>query len=377
MATLPTTPKGVPLILSSKSAPILTAAHVKAFARQKGAKRIADVDALANTFFGPVRKLGYNPDALSAMSDLETGHWSSDAWLKTLNPGGIGIFPDGSTQGIGFDDGEDAAWAMTVHFMAYARGFDNKLAKYLTYDPRYIEVLKKGWGKSVGSLEGFGGDNGGKWATDSEYSAKAFGRLLDIYKAIKTPTPTPTPTDAPLPSNIVQKSTGNFFPNRHGRGKPIAIVYHITDDMVLDNTLSWFANPSSQASSHAVIARDGTIYQFVSSLDAAWTNGDTDHPRADLPLLQWALNQGGNLNDFTLTIEHVGTPENPPTDAQYKSSIALSAYWRDRYSIRPSRGHMWRHADINSIDRPYCPGPHFDLARIITALGGDPADMAA
>lgn len=386
---VPQTPKDVPLLLSSKHpTPLLTAAHVKAHARQKFAKRIADVDLLADTFFGSVQKLGYNPDALSAMSELETGAWDSEAWVNRCNPGGIGEFPDGSTQGINFENGANAAWAMTVHLMAYARGFDNRLASHLPKDPRYIEVLKKGWGRSASTLEGLGGDNGGKWATDELYSQKALSRLIDMLDAIKTPAPTPQPQPggAPLPGNIVQVPTGNSHARFFNR-KPVAIVYHITDDLTFAGTRAWFQNPASQASAHAVIDYDGTIYQFVSSTRAAWTNGDfirngTVVTRRDIPLLNWCvqqvLNVGGNFNDFTLNIEHVGKPGGtPPTEAQYRSTIALSAYWRDRYGIKPSRGTCWRHADINSIDRPYCPGPDFDLARVITALGGDPESFAA
>lgn len=380
---LPSSPKDIRLVLNGQRDSILTAAHIKAHARQKGAQRIAEVDRFADTLDGPIRKIGYSIDALGAMSDLETDSWRSPHWVARLNPGGIGEFPDGSTQGIDFKTGDRAAYAMAVHLMAYARGFDNRLAQYLQYDPRYIEVLKKGWGRTVATVEGLGGDNGGKWATDTLYSKKVFDRLLDIADAIKTPQPTPQPTPggAPLPSNIKQVATGNSHARMFGR-KPIAIVYHITDALEYHGTQSWFQNPSSDASAHVVIDYDGTIYQFVSSTRAAWTNGDYAFggqivANRSIPVVARIVNElatvGGNFNDFTLNIEHVGKPGGtPPTEAQYRSSIAISRYWLDRYLIKPGRGRQLRHADVNSRDRAYCPGPDFDLARVIRACGGDP-----
>jgi hypothetical protein len=181
---------------------------------------------------------------------------------------------------------------------------------------------------------------------------------------------------------IVWKGSTNLFPNRHGLGRAIAIVYHCTDDLVLENTISWFQNPASNASAHFVIDRDGTTYQFVSSTDAAWTNGDWQvkgEPgyRTDIAWLVEAIAAGHNVNDFTIAYEFVATPDTPPTDAQYISAIGLSRYFCHPkiLGIDPNRSHQLRHADINRISRGYCPGPAFDLARIIRELGGDPARM--
>ncbi|HEU0163819.1 MAG TPA: peptidoglycan recognition family protein, partial [Thermomicrobiales bacterium] len=182
---------------------------------------------------------------------------------------------------------------------------------------------------------------------------------------------------------IVWRGSTNFFPNRHGRGKAIAIVYHCTDDLVLANTIGWFQNPASKASAHFVIDRDGTVHQFVSSVDAAWTNGDwqvNGDPgyRSDIDWLVDAIEAGDNVNDYTIAYEFVATPETPPTEAQYVAAIGLSRYFCHPrvLGINANRSHQLRHADINRISRGYCPGPGFDLARIIRELGGDPARIA-
>lgn len=190
-----------------------------------------------------------------------------------------------------------------------------------------------------------------------------------------TAPPVPVPATPPLPPGIVWVGTPNFFPNRQGFGKPVAIVYHCTNDLTYQSTESWFQDPSSNASAHFVITRDGVPHQFVSSVDAAWTNGDVRNPRTDIPWLNKAVASGRNLNDYTIAYEFVATPDVPPTEAQYVTGIALSRYFCALYGISPHRGHQLRHSDINSVTRSYCPGDKFDLARIVTALGGDPANM--
>lgn len=207
------------------------------------------------------------------------------------------------------------------------------------------------------------------------------------------PTPKPAPTDPTIitaqnyrqvsdPQRllppIVWSGSPNFFPNRNG-GNPTAIVYHITDDLVLDNTLSWFQNNTSNASSHFVIDRDGTVYQCVSSLDGAWTNGDAQKWRTDIPWLVKTLQSGANVNNSTISYEFVGKPSVPPTDAQYASAIKLSRYFCHPkvYGINTNRSHQNRHADVNGVTRTYCPGQDFRLDYIIKELGGDPTQIAA
>jgi murein DD-endopeptidase MepM/ murein hydrolase activator NlpD len=173
--------------------------------------------------------------------------------------------------------------------------------------------------------------------------------------------------------------TPNFM-SRQGIA-PVAIVYHVTDDMSLGNVTSWFQNPNSDASSHWVIDRDGMAYQFVGSAQAAFTNGDVKNPRQDIPWLKAItpdlLTKRTNLNYYTITFEHIGEPDVPFTPEQIATSVALSQYYLAVYGIARDRGHMIRHSDINSVDRRYCPGELFPLADIIVACGGDPTRLAA
>lgn len=358
--------------------PTATLEAARAWARHKRAHQLAEVDRYLSVIWSEGSRLGLDPAGVAAQSSEETAGWTSPLWTNQLNPAGLG--KTGSTaKGSSFTRGDAAAWAHLVHLLVYARPtiLQRISGLHLALDDRFAAAWFAGYAGTAKSYA----DLGGKWATDPNYGDAIYPHYTGILSQLQTPTPTPAqPGAAPLPAGIEQVSSHNWSERTNGQ-HPVAIVYHITDDMELNNVLGWFQTVSSNASAHAVIARDGRIFQVVSSTKAAWANNDVKNPRTDIPWLTAAVTQnwvhGGpmSLNDFTLSIEHVGTPDQPPTDAQYRSSIALSAYWRDRYSIKPNRGHLLRHADIDSVDRSYCPGPHFDLERVIKALGGDPADL--
>lgn len=163
---------------------------------------------------------------------------------------------------------------------------------------------------------------------------------------------------------------------------PVALSYHITDDLDLDNVLSWLRNPQSKASSHWVIDRDGTKYQLVGSAMASWTNGEVHRPRRDIPWIDrhadaW-LAGTDNANYYTISLEHIGIPGEPFPDAQIASSIEVSSYYLATYpTITRDRGHMTRHADYDAVNRPYCPGDLFPLGQIIVACQGDPKSFGA
>lgn len=351
--------------------------HAKAWARQRNAVRLYEVDRYLEEVWRLGGVLGYDPAVAAAQSSEATEGWTSPIWRSRLNPAGLGV-SDAGELGIEFKSGTDAARAHLVHLSAFVRGFEPRTRAYLSLDPRWQAVFESGFAGTVRSLD----DLTGRWTPDPGYVGKIEDHLRGIREAIATPLPTPQPTPggASLPPGIRQHATGNWSERTFGQ-LPVAIVYHVTDSTDLEQTLRWYREPASRASTHAVIAQDGEVHQLVSSLKAAWSNNDIKNPRQDIPWLSDAIRQNGlyggptSLNDFTLSIEHVGLPNEPPTEAQYRSCIALSAYWRDRYGIKPGRGRMMRHSDINSVDRSQCPGRQFDLARVITALGGNPARL--
>jgi N-acetyl-anhydromuramyl-L-alanine amidase AmpD len=340
----------------------------------------------------------FNHGVLAAQSGEETAGWTSEDWRHN-NPAGI-AHDDDKAEGARFASPIEGARAQIIHMSAYVLGTlgaRDPFRIYLPLDPTYGRVFAAGYAGSIQLLSGLGN---GKWATDPDYAAKIAAVLAEMEAMPVEHKPPPVPTDVKklLPPIVWVDGCANWHPRPNGM-RPVAVVRHITDDLSLANTTNWFLDPGSRASAHFVVSRQvdkatgmAIVYQFVRSAHAAWTNGDyatwvngawrLNDWRTDIPWLVEAIascrRQEHNLNDFTINVEHVATPDDPPTEPQYKSSIALGRYFGDRrvYGISPHRGHQLRHSDIDRIERGYCPGPHFDNQRIILALGGDPFDMS-
>lgn len=378
---MPLDPAMLPLIAPS----VASLDHARAYARQRGAVRLDQVDLLLAELWRLEQRAGYAAELVAAQWADETGVGTSTAWRDRLNPGGIGI-TDAGDQAVGFGNGTDAARAMVVHLSAYVRGYDHALWPWLRLDPRYVVPLQRGFGRSVRVLADLGN---GRWATNPNYAVQIAGHLERIRAAIITPQPTPGESWT-VPAGIVSVGTGNWH-ERDPAASVRFLVHHITDarDVAsgrlqpVSGVLAHFRNPSSQASAHFVIDRDGTIYQCVSTTKAAWTNGDLRSPRRDIPALNAALARtagfGGriNFNDFCVTVEYHGLPEIGITEAQYARGVELARYVCDRWDVPRHRYGQLRHADLNSETRRHCPGPRFDLARLIVALDGDPSRLAA
>lgn len=326
---------------------------------------------------------GLSPELVIAQWDLETGKGTSTHWINRNNPGGIGV-TDGGDLGYSWPTPEDAAQAQVVHLSAYVDGYNRNLRRYLADDPRYLLVLQTDWAESVKTVA----DLTGKWATDPQYGEKIAGRLEQLRGTVAPPPGVPGPAKPPP---LMWIGTNNYGHRAAGQ-EPRFVVHHITDDMVLDHVIGWFTRSDSFASAHFVVDRDGAIYQFVRTGDTyAWTNGDyytgkvpttgSRVARRDIPRLNEAIDasmrNGWNFNGWCISIEYVGTPSNPPTNSQYEAGIALTKYFLATYpSLSPHRNGQLRHADINPVTRSYCPGPNFDLARIIRAVGGDPSKLS-
>ncbi|MGI9254136.1 MAG: N-acetylmuramoyl-L-alanine amidase [Thermomicrobiales bacterium] len=349
-----------------------TAAQARAYARARGARRLEAVDTFITELWALGTMAGYDPAVVFAQFCDETGVGTSAAWQNRLNPGAIGI-TDGADAGIAFRDGTDAARAMLVHLSVFVRGYDPALWRWIALDPRYLEPLKLGFGATVRQLDDLGG---GRWASNPRYADQIASHLAAIRETDGGAPARPADgAQAAPPPGIVWVGTPNFHPRPPGTA-PEAIVFHVTDDLVFANVRDWFRRPESGASSHFVVERDGSIFQFVSTLNAAWTNGAIAEPRTDLPWLREAVrrcspNTGGNLNNYTVTIECMGRPGMAFPAAQIARVTDLARYLLARYpAILPRRDRMLRHSDIDGVNRSYCPGPTFPLAEIIAAAGG-------
>jgi len=114
-----------------------------------------------------------------------------------------------------------------------------------------------------------------------------------------------------------------------------------------------------RVSSHVLVARDGSLTQYVPFGSRAWHAGNS----------YWRGRSG--CNDFSVGIELEGTDEEPYDDRQYAALADLVAALQDAY---PSLAEGWiaGHSDI-APGRKTDPGPAFDwrrLEREIRARGG-------
>lgn len=158
----------------------------------------------------------------------------------------------------------------------------------------------------------------------------------------------------------------NFATGRGGN-KPLAIINHIMCG-TLDGTDSWFKNPSSQVSAHFGVGKDGSVHQYVKEEDTAWANGRKSSPDQD-----W-LSQfpAVNPNQWTISIEHEGYPDQPFTPEQIAATIELHKYLVNKWGIVIDDTHITGHFRIDSVSRKDCPGPNFPWAQIFDALKPKP-----
>jgi N-acetylmuramoyl-L-alanine amidase len=149
---------------------------------------------------------------------------------------------------------------------------------------------------------------------------------------------------------------------------PIAIVDHISVG-TMGSMYNTFFNPKAkEASSHFGVSRQGEIHQYVQLDRAAWTQGRIQAPIS--PLIQ---QRQGNPNLYCVSIEFEGYIDDGVrygvdgdiTEEQYHAGVWLHKFIQAE--IERIYGHridlnnyfVLGHFQIDSIGKPFCPGPKF------------------
>jgi hypothetical protein len=145
------------------------------------------------------------------------------------------------------------------------------------------------------------------------------------------------------------KGEGNYTKSHRGPESIDKIVVHVTEGAFW-GSVRWLQSPRAHASSHYIVARNGTIVQLVHLSDIAWHAGN------------W------KVNAHSVGIEHEGFTYGPGgfTYAQYHSSARLAA-WIARRSLLPiDRKHIIGHAEVpapggglGGSSHHTDPGPHW------------------
>lgn len=110
-----------------------------------------------------------------------------------------------------------------------------------------------------------------------------------------------------------------------------------------------------RVSAHLLIARDGSVTQFVPFLARAWHAGVSSF--------------GGRerCNDFSVGVELEGTDDIPYTEAQYRRLAGVTLALMERFPAI-GRQRLVGHSDI-APGRKTDPGPAFDWAALRRRLG--------
>ena len=163
----------------------------------------------------------------------------------------------------------------------------------------------------------------------------------------------------------------NFGPRPAGGAIDLLVVHSISlppgqygggfVQALFTNQLDWNAHPyfqsirDMQVSSHFLIARDASLWQFVSCDQRAWHAGASTFCGRE------------NCNDFSIGIEMEGLEGHTFEPAQYASLVRLCQGLRTQYPIE----HIVGHEHI-APGRKQDPGPGFDWALLQQELGWKP-----
>lgn len=137
-------------------------------------------------------------------------------------------------------------------------------------------------------------------------------------------------------------------PNFNER-RPNLVVLHHTGSETTDRALRTLSSPALEVSAHYLIGRNGTVYQLVDERARAWHAG----------MASWGPIT--DVNSTSLGIELVNDGEEPYTEPQIASLLALLADIRERYRI-PAANFIG-HADV-APRRKVDPGRNFPWKRL-------------
>lgn len=324
--------------------------------------------------------VGFDFRILFAQAAHETDNFNSKWWIERRNPAGIGITGDPAQNEAShaWANGIEAARAQVVHMWAYANDVvlmsqsqNHAALQYTKLDPRFDAVIDAGFLCSVHKLGDLGN---GKWATDPKYAPQIAAKANAIFKGA-TPMPnqpliydlatdyahfgiTKANADEVLSHRFENRGQGSV-----NVGKPTFIVCHIQAGFTKGSLEYW--NHDGGASSTVMIQRDGSILRVIPEQHGPWTNGDDNQPTAagrrlvDLP---------GNSNLYTLSIEAEGLTGDAVEGVQLDAIEWQVREWMTRYGI--PLANVIRHADINQVNKPNCPGAYYP--KLIARLSATP-----
>jgi len=152
--------------------------------------------------------------------------------------------------------------------------------------------------------------------------------------------------------------------------KARAVVWHVAEGGRA-GVRSWFHSPASEASTHYLVCKDGDVIQFVDEAITPWANGAVNKPRLTNPVVKEMVESGINLNRLTISIETERyTGDRLTADSPMGRALAqLTREVMQRHGIPIDDDHVLGHNEVDSVNRPNCPG-NLDWAGLLAAVKG-------
>lgn len=384
-----------------------TVSQALSYAYGRGAKRPDDLTTYATELWRICAEANIDIDAALAFSQAcdETAVFTSDFWVKELNPAGIGALETLERPGeINYVGGSytplGAARAHAVHLGMYVFGdpLPPTLAPFRGLDPRADAVVKEGYAgiaKTVADLNG-------RWAANLRYAEQIVAHANRAFptsaaataaKAAKA-APVPAPTRAagpnmakgliPAPPETVRLGPGkleNVGMNRQGRRRLEGLCVHrgMSGRQTLDGAVDWLLRPSTQGLTDLYIDhRDGRMVRMIPPPGSdpkgdmtPWAQGPYQSAVASSDAKAFvgkhAASSGMGVsvwNGWLESVEITGDYHDPISEATKRTLIRLAASRAhdrgtaaDRYPIGPDGlSQLYAHREGCGVDYKECAG---------------------
>lgn len=135
-----------------------------------------------------------------------------------------------------------------------------------------------------------------------------------------------------------------------GSNRPVAAVLHIMAGWA-HTGVDWAAAGHYGASWHYTVARDGSVFQHLDHEDGGYQAGIASPPAPTPTWPLWRGPNGGNINNYSIGIEHEGFPGEPFTANQALASVMLCKWLSRQLDFPYDRDHFPPHADIDLVNR--------------------------
>lgn len=173
---------------------------------------------------------------------------------------------------------------------------------------------------------------------------------------------------------VVKLPSPNFFtPEEMTDSKICGVVLHGTSG-ALQGSLDWLRNPrhdnpAAVVSANYLISKAGVIYELVPFETGfrAYANGIAENYDTSIKWLVNAIKDKINPNWITVSIEHEASQKEmiaraSMTDAQFNSSINLTAYILATAGLKANHQTILGHNQISGTNKYNCPGVIFPPA---------------